>query len=222
MIENKLIGSVGTKTLSEFNKLALTSKTTLIEHRLDYMQKKLPENFNYDCMGKQIIATVRPKELGGKFLGSTEDQINLLWEAVDSGATYIDVEKEMDTKKRNKFIHDLKEKKIKVIISSHNFKLTPELESLFAIANEIKSLHGTIAKIVCFNRTYEESLRMLQLQTQAEIPMISFGMGPLGKYTRILSMLIGAPFGYVAISTQTAPGQLTFDEFITLYEKLSK
>ena len=221
MIESKLIGSLGTKTLREFNELALTSRTILIEHRLDYLKENLPENFNYCYKGKQIIATVRPRELGGKFEGSTDDQINLLWKAVDSGATYIDVEMEMKTRERNVFIHDLKEKKINIIISSHNFQMTPEFDTLITIANEIKSLQGTIAKIVCFNRTYEESLRMLQLQTQAEIPMISFGMGPLGKYTRILSVLMGAPYAYVAISAQTAPGQLTVEEFISIFEKLS-
>lgn len=221
MIESKLIGSLGTKTLNRFNELALSSRTALIEHRLDYLQEKLPENFNYNCGGKQIIATVRPKKLGGNFEGSVDEQINLLWKAIDSGAAYIDVELEMNSGKRNELIHELKKKDIKVIISSHNFELTPEFDILQTTVNEIKSLEGNIAKIVCFNRTYEESLRMLQLQVQAEIPMISFGMGSLGKYTRILSVLMGAPYTYVAISTETAPGQLTVEEFISLYEKLS-
>ena len=67
--------------------------------------------------------------------------------------------------------------------------------------------------------------RILEFQLNKEnqvIPLIAFAMGDLGKFTRVSSLFLGAPFMYVAqdFGQITAPGQVPLSEMRKLLEVL--
>jgi len=188
-------------------------KGDLIEHRMDCMdQIKELENI-YDVSSKPIIATCRPTKFGGLFDGHEEDRIEYLAEALSAGASYIDVELET-----SKILLETAKKSARdtdscLIISKHYWKSTPSESALQGILDEIEQAQPDIIKIVTTPTSLSDCLRIMELyhpSAKPEIPLIAFAMGRLGKFTRVFSLFLGAPFGYVAhdYGRQAAPGQI--------------
>ena len=90
-----------------------------IENPNPQMAKEIIEEINFP-----IIATNRVESEGGSFKGSEEDRIAILRECSDV-ADYIDVELATD----GRLLKSLRDIDAKTIISYHNFKRRPPLNS---------------------------------------------------------------------------------------------
>jgi 3-dehydroquinate dehydratase I len=200
-------------------------ETKLIEHRIDYLKNinSLIEKENYclvkNCLAKiylkfnekEFIVTCRNIGQGGKFLGSESQRINILINAIEAGANFVDIEIETEKVLIDKIISKAREKNCKVIISMHDFKKTPSFEKLLEIMALQKSLGADIGKIVCMPKNIENCNILLNLLIEAKkinFPLISFGMGEIGKFTRPVSLIYGSPFTFVSFNKASAPGQL--------------
>lgn len=124
---------------------------------------------------------------------------------------YID----LDTKTSNTLIRTIKKNhpNIKLIISFHDFKKTPNDKFLNNIAKKIISKGADIIKIATYANNFSDSLRILNFlhQLSQRHTAICLCMGFQGQLTRTAGHLFGNYLTYFALNqkSKTAKGQLT-------------
>jgi 3-dehydroquinate dehydratase-1 len=195
--------SIGDVSLEEC--LAILKEVDFAEIRLDRI--KIPK----EAVGKifsshkNLIATFKD--------GNVPETIReeFLIEAVENGASYVDV----DLNSREGFVSAIsqraREKGIKLIVSYHNFEGTDEFALLKKVAHMCLSL-GDYGKISCMVNEDEDNLTLLNLVKLREFKgrLIVTGMGEKGKITRILSPILGSPFTFACYrkGKEMASGQI--------------
>lgn len=124
----------------------------------------------------------------------------------------------------------------KVIISYHNFEGTQSAQELDLIADICKRKGADIVKIVTTAHTISDAVRTLGLYKRGnwakefksnnyseikDVMLLAFSMGKAGQFSRYLSLMMGAPYTYVAVEeeTATAPGQYTLGQMQKLLER---
>lgn len=214
--------SLGLKTIEDVHRhwQRWASQVEATEVRLDTLAK--PDLAA--LLGKKpgpVIITNRRREEGGYYEGSEEERVDLLLEAIERGADYVDLEAKTPPPYLGKALSRIKEKKARVILSWHDLRGTPTLVELKRRFREMSALKPDVIKIVTFARRYEDNLSILNLIPYARKhgkEIISFCMGPFGKPSRVLAGFLGSYFTYVAPETgsETAPGQLTVKEILEI------
>lgn len=184
------------------------SSAPLVEIRLDLCSLNNTERLElYRRAGKgSFIVTCRTDH---------STAIPLLEEAILNGATCIDI----DVRQPKFMIDHLKEvarkHDCKLLLSYHNFDTTPTKKELLEIIYEMKMLEGDYMKVCTFVRTERDNSKLLSLYDHTD-NLIAFGMGDLGRISRLAATFCGAPFTYVSPNSKnnTAPGQLTKQELL--------
>lgn len=176
----------------------------LLELRLDFMQHPdLPRLLRYATL--PTIVTVRTQDQGGYYTGDEDKRISLLEEAIFLGADFIDIE--------FNHLHRFSLRQTKMIVSYHNFMLTPS--NLSDIYHGIASQSSeSIVKISTYAETLQDSVNMLQFLIQTEGSMIGICMGTLGIMTRVYGPFFGSYLTYACLEHDkaSAPGQMTAKE----------
>ncbi len=185
--------------------LSMLEKTEMAEIRLDMTQFTTDQVRHIFSLQKKLIATYRP------LADKEEEQKLQLKAAVEAGADYIDIEFECCDEYRKEMIAFAHKRNCDVIISYHNYKCTPDLKDLRKIVTESFQKGADLAKIATMVKTNTDNAEILSLYN---IPgrVVAFGMGNLGKITRIVAPFLGAEFTYAAMDEgeQTAPGQIKY------------
>jgi 3-dehydroquinate dehydratase-1 len=114
----------------------------------------------------------------------------------------------------------------RTLVSFHDFHGTPNDRALKGLMKSLSQASVKLAKVVCFSEKPEDGLRLLSLIPYGRrlgIEVVAFGMGEKLSWTRIVSLILGAPFTYVSASKDagTAPGQLDILSAKSLYEGLT-
>jgi 3-dehydroquinate dehydratase type I len=198
----------------------------MVELRLDRISRPVLPALMKAREGSLLI-TNRRKEEGGFFKGSERDRVNLLVEAVNLGADYVDVE--ASTGKR--WIGRLKDEiegngaATRMIISHHNFQRTPSWGGLVRRLDACRAYGAHAVKIVTFANSAEDNLRVLRLipRSRAEgQPIIAFCMGPRGRISRLLAPALGSFITYASLrrEAESAPGQFTVAEMRKMWRLL--
>jgi 3-dehydroquinate dehydratase-1 len=187
----------------------------LTELRLDLLDLNKDQVKRLFSMEVKTIATCRK----GKY--SDQERLELLETAIKSGASYIDIEIEMPGGMREHLVKLANENNCKVIISYHNFELTPPVKELRAIIKKCRETGAEIVKITCTVINAEDSANLMSLYSN-EKNIISFGMGVDGLITRLAAPILGAEFTYAAAdkNSKTGPGQVTTKEMKSFYKIL--
>ncbi len=175
----------------------------MAEIRLDGMKVNSADIRIIFSAPTELIATCRPGNL------NDQERAELLIDAIESGASYVDVEIESKKWFRDRIIKEARIKGCKVILSYHNYEMTPSDETLGKIVERCHNYGGDIVKIACKANSYSDSARLLGLLGRSE-NIIAIGMGEKGKITRIVAPLLGAPFTFASLSEgmETADGQI--------------
>jgi len=139
--------------------------------------------------------------------------------AIVAGVAYVDVEH--DAPYLRELLADAREHQCRTILSYHNFESTPSKEELSVLVANMQTYHPDYLKIVPFAQSPDDALRVLLLYENTK-NLLSFCMGEQGKYSRIVSYLLGAPFIYAASKNGagTADGQLTVAEIKAVLQLL--
>lgn len=174
-----------------------------------------------------LLVTNRRKEEGGFFKGSERDRMNLLAEAVNLGADYVDVEASTGKPwiSRLKAQIESQGAATRMIISHHNFQRTPSWDGLVRRLDACRAYGAHAVKIVTFANSAEDNLRVLQLipRSRAEgQPIIAFCMGPQGRISRLLAPALGSFITYASLrrEAESAPGQFTVAEMRKMWRLL--
>jgi len=210
--------SIGDVSLEEC--LTILKEVDFAEIRLDRMEITKEGVEKIFSSHKNLIATFKD----GKVPERT--RIEFLIEAVEKGASYVDV----DLNSREDFLSAItkrvREKGGKLIVSYHNFEGTDEFSVLKKVAYMCLSL-GDYGKISCMVNEDEDNLTLLNLLKLKEFKgrLIVTGMGEKGKITRILSPILGSPFTFACYrkGKEMAYGQIeagTLSKMISLVQEL--
>lgn len=197
----------------------------LIEHRMDYMNQIPNLEGIYDFSQIPIIATCRPRRLGGFFKGDENKRIAHLIEAIRAGAAYVDIELDAPPYLINRLKEATNETGSLLILSTHNWKKTPPLAHLNDTIESMKEFEPDIFKVITTAQNTSDILRILNLYDSGILPntsLVAFAMGEIGRISRVVSLFLGAPFGYVCNDDgeESAPGQLTLSQMKTALEVL--
>jgi len=194
----------------------------LIELRADYLKrgKLAPLLENRE---KPFIVTHRRKEEGGKYKGGERERLNVLQEAINLRADYIDVELATERSSLQGLIRN--KRGTQIIVSFHDFRRTPSLKELQKRFDLMVRLGADVIKIVSFARSWEDNLSILSLIPLAKArrqEIVAFCMGEKGKLSRIFSPFLGAAWTYASLNKgrASAPGQLTVRELRDIWEKV--
>ncbi len=155
--------------------------------------------------------------------------------AIRKGAKYVDIEIEAPVDYLEYVKTYAQVNGAKVIISYHNYEGTQSIEELELIADICKRKGADIVKIATTANDISDAVRTLSLYKRGnwakefktnnysenkDVMLLAFSMGEAGKFSRYLSLKMGAPFTYVSVpGGATAPGQYTVDEMETLLKR---
>jgi len=188
-------------------------KSDLIEIRFDFLKAEdIPQVLeNIKKNMKKMICTLRPKSDGGKFTGNEKERISIIKLIAEYNPFLLDVE--FNTMNHDKkLVKYLKQTKVNLLISDHDFKKTPNLTQLKKKFSKMIKFSQHI-KIVTTAKSTDDASRVLQLYNKkGKINLIAFAMGDAGRLSRILSLYLGSPFTYVSLGKPIAPGQFSVDE----------
>ena len=185
-------------------------KVDMAEIRIDLAQFSNEEIRQVFSGGNKLIATCRPGKI------RDVERVEMLKIAIESGATYVDIEYEAPQDYKNDLIHFAHKHQCDVIISYHNYDRTPELDELEQIVHDCYQQGADLAKVATHVNVNRDNSKILSLY-KAPGRLVAIGMGDLGRISRIVAPFLGAEFTYASLSdsSATAPGQIS-------YEKLSQ
>ncbi len=209
------------ETVSAIEKISIAVEhADIIEVRLDLM-----ESFNLteiiSASTKPVIVTYRSKKEGGQGALGPSAVADCLIDAAHSNAEFIDVELSMPDEFRDKIIQNKGNSRI--IISTHIIDRTPVIHDLISLLNKSVQAGGDIVKIVTMADTMDDNLKMLELVSEARkkgVEIIAFCMGPLGRMSRIFSLIMGGYLTFTSLETgeESAPGQIPVRKMRELLE----
>lgn len=168
-----------------------------------FMQSKLP-----------LIAICRKKTL------------KLALAAVEAGAKYIDIESVSSDAFFKELQPVISKKKLTKIFSYHNYYDTPKIEELIKIYKRAVLKGADIVKIATTANTVEDTERVLSLydlMRKGDLgeskPLIAIAMGDKGRYSRIESLNLGAPFMYCSLKEERkfTAGQYSYSKMKKLF-----
>lgn len=166
---------------------------------------------------KPWIACNRRTAEGGSWGKGEEERVGELIEAAEMGASIVDVD--LETANLGEVVGLIK-KRAQCLLSRHDLKRTPPLESLKEVIRRQREAGADICKVVTTAQKFEDNLTVLRLISEfPETRVVSFTMGSLGYISRVLCPLAGGDFTYASIGEgmESAPGQLTVKDLRNIY-----
>lgn len=105
---------------------------------------------------------------------------------------------------------------IAMIMSYHNFQLTPDADTLDGKFAAAERLGADVAKVAVMPSNPQDVLALLAATDRARqalnIPLISMSMGGLGSLSRIMGWVYGSAASFAVGKSSSAPGQLSIEE----------
>ncbi len=202
----------------------ISTLADVVEIRLDCIADAEVKPF-LDTVSRPLLFTNRPTWEGGSFAGSEQERLDLLLDAVRGGAAYVDLELQAPLDSLQRLRDEIAGSKTLLILSHHNFELTPPREELVKRLSLMQEKGAHVGKIVTMARDHHDVLRILQLQEDAAVrnfPLIAFCMGQVGLISRLATLELGGYMTYCAVDAEeaTAPGQIAVADLRAIYELL--
>jgi len=171
---------------------------------------------------KPKIATIKSVSLGDKSERTKAEQREILLAAAKGGFEYVDIE--LGKPEVNAFVTKVKSLGAKPIVSFHDEEKSLTLTELSRVLEREIASGADVCKIVTTPERMEDNLELLSFTqaANAKTKVICFGMGELGKVSRLMSPLFGGFLTFAALEREgeTAPGQMTIKEMRTAYQLL--
>jgi 3-dehydroquinate dehydratase-1 len=203
--------------------------TDMAELRIDYLKNHDPKDIKKIITKSQLplIATLRSKDEGGIFpSGNEKKRISLLYEIIECGPAFIDIEFSINEKQRTELIAIAHDKGVGVICSYHDFKNTPPSKEIINIFKKVSKTGTDVVKLVFTPHTAKDVNNILDSVrlARSDIPSTIFGMGKAGQPTRILSPVLGSCLTYCAVKVNPASNlaQISVKNTRSIFDSLSK
>lgn len=198
--------------------LRMRKPPDLFELRLDHLagvlgrlENKLPR------LRVPLIITARHPQEGGANNLSLRQRRDLLTRFLPH-ADYVDVELRSASALRS-LLMLAKQKKVRRIISFHDFKSTPPPRVLMAKARAAKACGANFFKVATRTDTPVHVARLFDFITGKDIdfPVSAMGIGKLGAISRVLLARAGSALVYACVAAGTdVEGQLSLEQLRAL------
>ncbi|SHK44884.1 type I 3-dehydroquinate dehydratase [Thermocrinis minervae] len=188
----------------------------LVELRVDLFENKDPKHVLHIVntareLGLGTILTVRSPKEGGREVPNRLE----IFREVSPYSDYTDIElSSLDILPEVRKI--VKSAGRTLIISYHNFDLTPADYILREVFREARRFGADVIKVAVMARSYEDTARLLCLGRQEEGKKILIAMGKYGILSRIGGFVFGSVITYAFLGEKTAEGQLSLDQMVEL------
>ena len=176
------------------------------EFRLDY--SKGFQAFPSEIINEKTILTIRSEKEGGKHKIDIADKIEFYKKLISDKNCLCDLE-----------INEITDQDIlsipinNLILSYHEFSKNINFTKLSEVKKKSNSLPSKFLKIAVNISKYSDLIRLSEIISDSNKPVIFAGMGKLGKFSRILFRHLGAEATFIGLTDNlTAEGQLTTDE----------
>ncbi len=192
-------------------KKAVREGADLVELRLDTLRKRDPASIVKTLRlfrsegAVPLVLTVRSKAEGGRYTVKDPERLELF----NSLIPYVDaVDIELGSRKiLAQVVKTAKRYKKRVIVSYHNFKKTPQPETLRTTVKRARRSGADIVKIAVRAKNRNELKRLAGLLLEGS-DMIVIATGNYGTVSRVFFPILGSLITYGSVTRSTAPGQL--------------
>jgi 3-dehydroquinate dehydratase-1 len=201
--------------------VAEDSDADIIEWRADYYKKVASLSDVLDVLShvrttlksKVFLFTFRTIEEGGQSPFTLTQYKELCLKVANSGLIdMIDIELEKAEFLGRKFIQQIKDQQVKIIMSSHDFDKTPEDAVLILKIGIMNQFGADIGKLAMMPENMQDVLRLMGIISKArgfnQLPLAVMSMGELGKISRVSGSLIHSVFTFASLDQASAPGQI--------------
>lgn len=189
----------------------------ILEFRIDLMDNEYDKLKDLKNLGLPVIITNRMKQEGGAWKGTEKQRIHTLLSLL-SLADAVDIE--LQAEDRDVVVKKAKSMKKVVIISTHDFQKTPELEVMHNIISKCFEAGGDIAKLAVMPNSLKDVLCLLEVALHAKGKVCLIAMGEIGKHSRAIAPIYGSVMTYGYVEHAVAPGQLRVDELKSILSLL--
>lgn len=193
----------------------LQNPPDLFELRLDALSvpaHRHPADAKWEKLRAPLIITARHPREGGANELSLQQRRALLLQFLPRAA-YLDIELR-SARALAPLLTRARKKKIRTILSFHDFTTTPSRARLQSLACAAHSLGADIFKIATRTDSRAQLERLLDLlelrSTKMQIAVM--GMGRLGRSSRVESARRGSALSYVHLGTPRTAGQLSLPQ----------
>ncbi|MBU1953550.1 type I 3-dehydroquinate dehydratase [Patescibacteria group bacterium] len=200
---------------------AVPGNVDLIEVWIDHLPKDLDPDAIIGACHRPLIIVNKPRRERGLWRGSEAARIQRLLHFIRHGVAFIDIGMDSGDGPIKALVKEARKargkskKKTKIIVSYHNFTLTPPVKILEEKVKKGFALGADMVKIATFARSEEDNITVISLLEGIKKPLIALCMGEKGKISRLAGKRLGSAVNYLAIGAgaKSAPGQLTITEY---------
>ena len=213
-------------SISPSNAAGMVSSVRMAEEQgADFSEIRLEKLSSLDGFSEVVQAARKPLIATNRSLPSKESQVDhqdVAMRAVEDGFQYVDLD--FETQDLHRIIDQIRSKGAKIILSHHDYLRTPAPHELVAKLEEFHRFKPDICKIVTTAHHLDDNLTILEFlkSNRGNGSIVSFAMGTMGVWSRLLAPLYGAHFTYASLSRgqETAPGQTPINEMRRIYQAL--
>jgi 3-dehydroquinate dehydratase type I len=197
--------------------LSMAGREAFVEFRFDLLTLSLEQVKEVVNAANSCIATCRPGKM------DDSQRLEILKTAIQTGSDYVDIELESDPAFSKEIIQTARFHDTAVIISYHNFNMTPTLSELLDIVSGCRKAGADVVKIAS-QVNHSEDLRNLFKLYNSDLRMVIIGMGEQGIISRIAAPMLGAEFTFAAPEEGqgTAPGQISKDKLLSIIRQIQE
>lgn len=228
IIITPLVGKTRAEVLDEVAAI-VPKKPDLLEWRIDFFQAigDIPAVIDTALAIRQaaggvpVLLTRRNVTEGGQPLTIDEPAVVAMYKAACEAKCVELIDYELSNKQEDiKALRAAsKANGIGMIMSYHNFQMTPDaatLDSKFAAAKELGADVGKVAVMPTHERDVLELLAATSRAREAlDIPLISMSMGGVGSLSRIMGWVYGSAATFAVGKSSSAPGQVAIEDLRT-------
>ncbi|MFX1320239.1 MAG: type I 3-dehydroquinate dehydratase [Promethearchaeota archaeon] len=223
-------------------KKALDEKPDFIELRFDFINNV--ENLTRE-LGSSLLSMIHPTiptiftlrdySEGGQLKVDKKERLRILENLLEAQPGFIDIEMNSEKEILNYIINLATNKKITLIFSYHDYEKTysykEALELILRFEDKlIKKLlinanivEKSIYKVIFTAQNFEDNLipiKLCQYFSKNNRKIISFCMGEIGIFSRIICVNYGSFMTYCSLDEKTAPGQIQIEKLREYYNLL--
>lgn len=221
-----LVGRTDEEILSEVDRIVEFSKESevdMVEFRGDFYEKlndRVALRSLMTEMSKRLkdiifLFTIRSEAEGGEKLSFAEPDIKTINKYVIENelSDIVDVELFNGDDNAKELIATAAEHGVKIIMSNHDFKSTPEDSVIVKRLCRMQELGADVVKIAVMPENKYQLLSLLKTITvmneeYARVPVVAISMGKIGALSRITGELFGSAITFSSLDKGSAPGQI--------------
>ena len=172
-----------------------------------------------------LLVTFRTIGEGGEQEIEKEDYFSLLDDlACREEPDLLDMEAWFDSGRTADMAAGMQNRGKKVVLSYHNFSLTPPLEEMTGRLREMAAMGADLAKIAVMPGSMEDVYRLLRATSMVHAldlcPLITIAMGRQGLLSRLCGEISGSCLTFGSAGTSSAPGQAAADRLKLILDEI--